>query len=194
MNFIDMLKMRRSVYKINNQLPVFENKVIEIIEDAVKYVPDAFNMKSQRILVLFDKKHKEFWNGVYNELVAVTGGKISRDKIDSFGAGFGTILYFYDKNIVDEYKKNFPLYADNFDNWAIQSNAMLQFAIWTAFASIEIGASLQHYNPVIDNMVHNMFDIPNNWVLNAQMPFGGITEKPAIKPQEDILQRIKFIK
>ena len=38
MNFIDMMKMRRSVYNLNNRLPVSENKVIEIIKDAVRYI------------------------------------------------------------------------------------------------------------------------------------------------------------
>lgn len=94
----------------------------------MKYVPDAFNMKSQRVLVITGNKNTEFWNGVYDILVSVTSGKISRDKIDSFKTGFGTILYFYDRDVVDNYKKQFSLYADNFDIWAVQSNAMLQFA------------------------------------------------------------------
>ena len=194
MNFTDMLKKRRSVYALNKELPIFEDKVIEIIKDAVKYVPDAFNMKSQRVLVISGDKNEEFWNGVYDALVKVSGKQLSRDRTDSFKAGFGTILYFYDKNVVDEYKKQFPLYAENFNNWASQSNAMLQFAIWTAFATVGVGANLQHYNPVIDEMVRKMFDVPENWVLIAQMPFGGIANAPDAKPDEDVMQRIKIAK
>ncbi len=194
MNFIDVLKKRQSVYALNEKLPIFKDKVFEIIKDAVKYVPDAFNMQSQRVLVLCADKNKEFWNNVYGVLVDVSGKQLSREKTDSFANGYGTILYFYDKNIVDKYKKQFSLYANNFDNWAIQSNAMLQFAIWTAFANVEIGANLQHYNPVIDDMVHKMFGVPDNWVLNAQMPFGGIEIKPEPKPKEDVSLRIKIVK
>ena len=194
MNFIDMLKMRRSVYALNKELPIFEDKVVEIIKDAVRCVPDAFNMKSQRVLVVSGDKNEEFWNGVYDALVKVSGKQLSRDRTDSFKAGFGTILYFYDKNVVDEYKKQFPLYAENFNNWALQSNAMLQFAIWTAFATVGVGANLQHYNPVIDEMVRKIFDVPENWVLVAQMPFGGIANAPGAKPDEDVMQRIKFAK
>ena len=190
MNFIDMMKMRRSVYNLNNRLPVSEDKVIEIIKDAVRYTPDAFNMKSQRVLVISGDKNQEFWNGVYDALVSITGGAVSRDRTDSFRAGFGTILYFYDKNVVDEYRKKFALYAENFDNWAMQSNAMLQFAVWAALASVGVGASLQHYNPVIDNMVREKFNVPASWVLNAQMPFGGIASVPEPKPSDDISSRI----
>ena len=189
-----MLKMRRSVYALNNKLPISEDKVIEIIKDTMAHIPDAFNMKSQRILVLFGKKHGEFWNNVYDTLVAITGQQFSRDKIDSFKAGAGTILYFYDKDVVDEYKKQFILYANNFNNWAIQSNAMLQFAIWTAFANVNIGANLQHYNPAIDEMLQKQFNIPKNWVLIAQMPFGGIATEPDPKPKDEVLRRIKIVK
>lgn len=191
MKFPDMIKMRRSVYALNKNLPVSKNRVFDIIQDAVKYVPDAFDMKSQRVLVLFGKKHELFWNDVFNTLVKTTGKNISPDKINSFQAGFGTILYFYDSDVVKSYKKQFSLYSKNFNNWAMQSNAMLQFAIWTALAGIHVGASLQHYNPIIDNMVHQNFDIPKNWVLVAQMPFGGIANAPQEKPDYDITPRIK---
>ena len=192
MDFIDMIKMRRSVYALNKNLPVSKKEVLEIIKDAVLYVPDAFNMKSQRVLVLLGEKHEEFWKGVYDELVKVTGKNLSPDKINSFADGFGTILYFYDAGVLGEYKKQFFQYADNFNNWAMQSNAMLQFAVWSALASVGIGASLQHYNPVIDGMVREKFDVPENWVLNAQMPFGGIAVKPEAKPQEDVAERIEI--
>ena len=48
MNFIDMLKMRRSVYALNKELPIFEDKVVEIIKDAVRCVPDAFWWNCER--------------------------------------------------------------------------------------------------------------------------------------------------
>ena len=193
MDFVDMLKKRRSVYNLNKNLPVSKDEVFEIINDAVKYVPDAFNMQSQCVLVIVGDKNRDFWNNVYDVLVDVSGKQLSREKTDSFGNGYGTILYFYDKNIVDKYKKNFPLYAENFNNWATQSNAMLQFAIWTALANVGVGASLQHYNPVIDDMVRKVFDVPENWVLNAQMPFGGIEIAPESKQFDDISHRVKIM-
>jgi len=193
MDFTDMLKMRRSVYALDKKLPISKEQVFDIISKATEYVPDAFNMKSQRVLVITGDKNKDFWNGVYDVLVRVSGENLSRDRTDSFMAGYGTILYFYDRDTVDEYKKNFSLYANNFDNWAMQSNAMLQFAIWTAFATIGVGASLQHYNPIIDDMVRKLFNVPENWVLVAQMPFGGVAVKPEEKQSEDVAQRIKVV-
>ena len=55
---------------------------------------------------------------------------------------------------------------------------MHQYVIWTALASLDIGANLQHYNPVIDQRVADAWDIADDWELNAQMVFGAI-EQPA---------------
>mgnify|MGYP001852288703 CR=1 FL=1 len=38
--------------------------------------------------------------------------------------------------------------------------------------------SLQHYNPLIDEAIHQAFDLPETWKLRAEMPFGSI-ETPA---------------
>ena len=51
-----------------------------------------------------------------------------------------------------------------------------------------IGASLQHYNPIVDEATASEFDIPKTWKLIAQMPFGDVREEAKekeIKPIED---------
>jgi len=189
--FINLLKARRSVYRLNKTLPVMESAVVDFVRAAVQYVPDAFNMKSQRVVVVMGEKHEKFWNAVYDELVKSTGGRFSRDKIDGFVAAYGTVLYFYDVAAVEETRRAYPLYAENFHDWVMQSNAMLQFAIWLGFTNMNIGANLQHYNPVIDNMVRDMFGVPDGWTLVAQMPFGGIATAPDSRPDLDIPGRVR---
>lgn len=189
-----MMKNRRSIYKLNKILPVFPDKIIDFVRDSVRYVPDAFDMKSQRVIILMDAVHEKFWNAVYDELVRRNGGPISRDRIDSFVAAAGTILYFYDVAVVEEMRRRYPLYAESFHDWVMQSNGMLQFAIWTGLRVLGVGANLQHYNPVIDKMVQNMFDLSESWALVAQMPFGGIGEMPVPKADEDINIRVKVEK
>lgn len=194
MNLIKIMETRHSVYGLNKELPVFDDKIIETVRDCVRLVPDAFNMESQRVVVVFGKKHDAFWDAVYDTMVATTGGNFSRDRTDSFAAGAGTILYFYDSAVVEETRRKFPLYAAGFHDWVMQSNGMLQFAVWNSLAEMGVGANLQHYNPVIDKMVHEMFDLPDSWVLVAQMPFGGIAKAPEQKPHQDVALRIKIEK
>lgn len=190
MKILKSLKKRRSHYDINKDIPVKEEKVFDFIEKATELVPDAYNMKSSRLVVVTGAKQDELWDNIDK----VFEGKIAREKIESFRNGYGTILYFYDNAIVKELQEKFPPYADNFPKWANQSAGMLQLSIWSGLKELDIGASLQHYNPVIDDMVKEMFDLPDSWVLNAQMPFGGIGSHPDAKPAEDISLRVKYAK
>ena len=194
MDFIEMIRNRRSIYALNKILPVSENQIFNMVKDCVRFVPDAFNMQSQRVVIVVGENNDVFWNRVYDEMVKFTGGRFSRERIDSFTAAYGTILYFYDGAIIEETRRQYPLYAENFHDWVMQSNGMLQFGVWTGLRTLDIGANIQHYNPVIDDMVRDMFDLPESWTLVAQMPFGGIEKQPDAKPTEDTDIRVKIKK
>lgn len=186
----DSLRTRRSFYQIDKNIPLSYEEVSYLIEDITELVPDAFNMKSSRVVLAFGDKHNALWDQIYT----CFDGKVSREKIDSFKAGAGTILYFIDQEIVDGMKKEYPLFADQFDSWSEQASGMLQINIWTALTEEGFGANIQHYNPVIDEKVKELFDLPKNHKLMAQMPFGGILEKPDPKEKEDISKRVKIFK
>lgn len=63
--------------------------------------------------------------------------------------------------------------------------------IWTALASLDIGANLQHYNPVIDQKVAEEWNISENWELNAQMVFGSIEQPAGDKEFKTVEERMK---
>ena len=190
MTMIDAIAKRRTYYQINKKLPVAEADVIKLIEKTTELVPDAFNMKSARVVVALGEKQDALWDAIYD----VFGGKVAREKIDSFKAGYGTVLYFIDEDVVKSLQEQFALYAANFPTWAQQANGMLQFCIWTGLRELNVGANLQHYNPVIDDKVKELFNVPTSWTLVAQMPFGGIVAEPEPKEKEDISQRVKIVR
>ena len=187
MGILESIGKRRTYYQINKELPVAAEKIREVVEQATELTPDAFNMKSARVVVALGAKQDALWDAVYDAF----GGKVAREKIDGFKAGAGTVLYFYDEEVVKSLQGQFPMYAENFPIWAQQANGMLQFAIWTALRDLDVGANIQHYNPVIDKAVQNLFDLPASWKLIAQMPFGGIVAEPEPKEKEDIAMRVK---
>lgn len=189
MSIIQSLEKRRTYYDINGDLPVSKAEIVERIQQITELVPDAFNMKSARVVVLFDEQHKQLWDEVYH----IFGGNVPREKLDSFKAGAGTVLYFYDEATVKSLQEAFPLYADNFPVWANQANGMLQISIWSALRELGVGASLQHYNPVIDEKIKSLYHIPESYKLIAQMPFGGIGSEPDAKAKEDIGQRVQVL-
>ena len=181
MKITEALKARRSYYAINRELPVAIDRVMDMVKELTE-----LNMKSGRAAVVHGEKQDQLWNKIYD----VFEGKVAREKIDSFRAGSGTILYFYDRKVVESLQKQYPLYADNFPVWASQSSAMLQLAVWSGLRELNIGASLQHYNPVIDNAVKELLHLSGDYVLVAEMPFGGIVEEPAPKDKEEIEKRV----
>ena len=79
--------------------------------------------------------------------------------MNAFKSGYGTVLYFEDNQVVEELQENFALYKDNFPIWSQQSSGMLQFAIWTALEIEGFGATLQHYNPLIDEEVRKEWEV-----------------------------------
>lgn len=190
MKMQESLQNRRTYYAINGNLPVAEKEVENLVSSLTELVPDAFNMKSARAVVAFGDAHHRLWDAIYDAF----GGKVPREKIDSFRAGAGTVLYFYDGDTVQSLQGQFPLYANNFPVWAQQANGMLQIAVWSGLRELGIGASLQHYNPVIDGAVRALFDLPESWQLVAQMPFGGIAAEPEAKAREDISKRVSFFR
>ena len=188
MSIIDSIAKRRSIYQLNKNLPVSDSEVEALIKKAAELVPDAFNMKSARVVAAMGEKHNALWDAIYDAF----GGKVSREKINGFRSAYGTVLYYYDADTVKALQEKFPAYAANFPVWANQANGMLQFTVWTVLRELEIGANIQHYNPVIDEAVRRLFDLPESWVLVAQMPFGGIGLNPEPKDAENINIRVKI--
>ncbi len=183
-NYWDAIKQRRTHYAIGNE-PVTSDDIIEtIVNEAVKHTPSSFNSQSGRAVVLLGEQHEKLWDIAKDELrkiVPPENFKATEEKINgAFRSGYGTILFFEDMDVVAGLQEQFPLYSDNFPIWSNQSSGMLQFVIWSALQIEGWGASLQHYNPVIDSAVAETWNIPENWKLIAQMPFG----KPLVKPDE----------
>lgn len=193
MNFYEAMKKRRSRYDITNTSPISQRKIEEILADAITHTPSAFHSQSSRAVLLFGARHQKLWSIVLETLRAIVPANkfaSTEAKIASFAAGHGTILYFEDMATVEMMQKNVPLYAENFPIWSLQSAGMLQYAVWTALSQEGLGASLQHYNPLIDDAVHTEFGIPASWMLLAQMPFGTPASEPDTLEYKSVEERL----
>ncbi|HSP85300.1 MAG TPA: nitroreductase family protein [Psychrobacter sp.] len=190
-----LAEKRRSIYALSNQLPVSNDKVVKLVEHAILHTPSSFNSQSTRVVVLFGEEHQKLWNITEETLRKIVGDeenfKSTKEKIAGFKAGAGTVMFFEDQSIVKSMQENAPLYADKFPIWANQTSAMHQYVIWTALASIDVGANLQHYNPVIDDKIAETWNIDKDWALNAQMVFGAIEQPAGDKTFKPVEERMK---
>jgi len=196
---LDSIKDRRSIYSFGNNESIDSEKIITLIKDITKYVPSAFNMESQRVVLLLNEEHHKVWNITLKILEGIVTDpkafEATKNKVEnSFISGFGTVLYFEDTKVVEKKGDSVPAFKHNFDSWSVQGNAMLQYGIWLTLTSAGYGASVQHYNPLIDDEVKKTWNIPASWKLIAQMPFGNIKDQPQKKTFMPLDDKIKVYK
>ncbi|WP_017416402.1 nitroreductase family protein [Clostridium tunisiense] len=196
-DFYSAVADRRTFYGISKETVVSKERIEEIINHSVKHAPSAFNSQSTRVVLLLEEHHDKLWDMIkeaLRKLVPEDKFAQTEEKIHSFRNGYGTVLFFDDSSVTEGLQEQFPLYKDNFPIWAQQSNGMNQYIIWTALEMEGFGVSLQHYNEVIEAQVKNQWNIPSNWKLIAQMPFGKPTAEPDEKQYQPIEQRVKVFK
>ena len=196
-DFLSAVSERRSYYGISKEVSISDNQIQELIEYAVKHTPSPMNSQSARVVLLLGTHHDRLWNitkEALRKIVPADQFGSTEAKINSFANGYGTVLYFEDQDVVKSLQKEYALYKDNFPIWSLQSNGMNEFIIWTALESEGLGASLQHYNEVIEEDVKKEWGIPATWKLLAQMPFGKPTATPDEKDFSPLEDRVKIFK
>lgn len=198
-DIFDAIKDRRSYYMIGKSSPISDAEIEALFNDVVNFTPSPNNMQSQRAVLLLGEHHDKLWGDIVMETLRkrVPQEKFgpTEEKVNGFKSGYGTILYFNDETVTQEFRERIPRYAENFTTWAEHSNAMLQINFWNLLEARGFGVNIQHYNPIIDEQVRDEWGIPADWRLIAQMPFGKPTGEPmAGKKFVPIEDRVKVFK
>lgn len=173
--YYEAMKKRRSIYALSKESTISDEQIRKIVEHSLDYTPSAFNSQSSRVVILLGEEHDKLWNITENSLRQIVPEdqfRTTKEKMDSFGNAYGTLLFFEDYEIIEDLQSSFETYKDNFPIWSHQSSGMLQYNIWTSFAVEGLGASLQHYNELIEQEVKKEWRIPSKWKIIGQMPFG----------------------
>lgn len=196
-DFYEAVKSRRTIYEISKESTISDARLYEVVRDAVKYAPSAFNSQSARAILLLDKEHERLWDitkEALRKIVPAESFSKTEEKLSSFRAGYGSVLFFEDQSIIEGLQQAFALYKDNFPVWSLHSTGMLQYIVWTSLEIEGLGASLQHYNPLIDDEVKKQWHVPDTWKLIAQMPFGKPLAHPGNKEFKPLDERVKLYK
>lgn len=169
---IQALTKRRTQYALGKNVSLSHAEIEAIIKEAMRQSPSSFNSQSSRAVILFGEASKQFWDltrEVLRGLVPAESFAPTDAKMTSFAAGVGTVLFFEDQDTVKALNEKYPY---DFGMFSEHSAGMAQLAVWTALAEANIGASLQHYSPIVDEKVQATWNVPASWKLRAQMPFG----------------------
>ncbi|KAH9856846.1 Nitroreductase [Lenzites betulinus] len=187
--FLEAVKARRSVYTISSDSTIPDEKIEEIIATAVKHAPSSFNVQSSRAVLLLGDEHKKLWDitiEVLKGLVPAEQFPTTEAKIKGFAAGHGTVLFFEDQESIKDLATRIPLYQDRFPTWSEHASGILQYIVWTALEAEGLGASLQHYNPLITPQVLATWKLPTSWALVSQLVFGKPTAPAGEKSFEPV--------
>ena len=196
-NYKEAVGHRRSYYAIEKRSPVSDAEIEAMVRWVVLHVPSAFNSQSGRLVLLLGDHHTKLWEIVgetLRKVISLEAFASTAKKIDAFAAGYGTVLYWEDQRVVADLQEKFPRYAANFPIWSEHSSAMHQITLWTWLEEVGLGASLQHYNPLIDEEVRRTWHLPAEWKLIAQMPFGASVQEPAPKTFQPLDERVFVFK
>ena len=195
-NIFNSLQKRRSRYALTNNSTLSETELTNLLEQALLQTPTAFNSQTGRLVLLLNEKHIKLWDIVLDAIKPLIPEKAflkTVAKVDTFKSSWNNFI-FEEEQIVKDLQRDFPLYKDQFPGWSEQSAGMLNLVVWTALAEAGMGASLQHYNPLIDDEVKKTYDLPATWRLVAQMPFGisvGEDPKKEVIPAQNRYRIIK---
>jgi predicted oxidoreductase (fatty acid repression mutant protein) len=67
---------------------------------------------------------------------------------------------------------------------------MLQHSAWTALEAKGLGANLQHYN-LVNEEIAKTWNLPATWRLKSQLVFGGRTGEPGEKTFKPLSEKLK---
>lgn len=188
---------RRSVYGIGKDVPLTDEAIEGVLLHSVKFGPSPYNAQGGRAVLLLHGHHQKLWDFVldyYENMLPEEIFNQIKEKLLGFAAGYGTVLFFEDQDTVKALQKRFPKVKDTFPSWSLQASGMLQYSVWVSLEEKGLGASLQHYNAVLEKKVQEEWNIPKSWQLISQMPFGNITKKPDEKTFLPLEERIKVFK
>lgn len=180
---------RHSHYALAPEWVVSQSEVEFFLAEVLRNVPSAFNSQPVRMVLLHGEGHLRHWQMIADALKGIMGeevyNKSTHNKIQgAFRAGVATILFFDDTAVTQNLQEQFPLYAHNFPKWAEQTQGCHQFAVWLGLCEMGFGASLQHYNGIIDEDIKRELGLPESWSLVGQMPFG--------KPLSQLVEKEKL--
>lgn len=93
--FLTAVAARRSVYALAKESPISNDRILEIVNAALKHAPSPFNVRSTRCIVLFGEEHSKLWEAAYKITEQQTPGAIGvlGPKIKGFEGAYGTVSH-----------------------------------------------------------------------------------------------------
>ena len=144
----DIFAKRRSIYNLGNKILLKQTEVEDLLKQALKDVPSAFNSQSSRIVLLLNQNHTKLWNDItLNTLKAI----VDEDKFVRFIASF-TLDGKISEN--DNVVKLFTVSGDYSVVYYKQSDVVVTKEFFDVFKELSLSTIVwPYFREYIQNMV-----------------------------------------
>ncbi|KAG6861407.1 hypothetical protein C0995_000536 [Termitomyces sp. Mi166 len=179
--FLEAIKVRRSILSLTKESPISDDRIVLLVQHAIKHAPSPFSVQSCRAIVLFGEEHEKLWDFALKrtrENLPPAVFETFEPKIKGERQAYGTVLPAFYKAAAESLPDRVKGLLKQYPEWYEHANGMAQFVAWTALATEGLGCNLQHYNPSIDKDVKETWNVPESWTLRAQLVFGKATGPP----------------
>ncbi|KAG9568825.1 Nitroreductase, partial [Aureobasidium melanogenum] len=185
-SFLEATKARRSLYSLSKESPISDDRIIFIIEHAIRYAPSPFNARSCRCIILFGDDHDKLWDmgAAAIQRCMPMAVDILIPKVQGFRAAHGTVLFFEDVESVKELSPRFAKMSEENPEWYDHSSGMHQYVVWTALEAEGLGCNLQHYQGMMHEEMYAQWNIPETWQAKAQLVFGKPLSGPLVDKEK----------
>jgi hypothetical protein len=92
--FMDAVRLRRSVYQLGKDIPVTDARIQELIKETILHVPSSFNTQTARVVLLVKEEHEKLWDmtkDILKAIVPADGWAATEGKLNMFKAAYGTV-------------------------------------------------------------------------------------------------------
>jgi predicted oxidoreductase (fatty acid repression mutant protein) len=95
-SFLEATKARRSLYSLSKESPISNDRIISIVEHAIRYAPSPFNARSCRCIILFGDDHDKLWDmgAAAIQSCMPMAVDILIPKVQGFRGAYGTVNFF----------------------------------------------------------------------------------------------------
>ncbi|PKI82314.1 hypothetical protein MVES_003761 [Malassezia vespertilionis] len=180
--FLNAIQNRRTIYGLTKKTILPDPQIVQLVQQAVREAPSAFNVQSSRVVILLGKQHDDYWNQIVPASLRAVAGEsaveASKGKLAGFANGVGTILFFEDEALIKGQQQSFPQYAAGFPLWSNHHSGIAQIYTWVLLESEGYGCNLQHYGGLTGETLKKVYNLPESYKLQSEMVFG-YPEAPA---------------
>jgi len=95
--FLDTVKARRTYYQLKKESTISDEKIQDIVTQALLHVPSSFNSQSTRIILLVKEEHNKLWDitkSVLKGIVPAEQYSSTEQRLNGFQAGYGTVCLY----------------------------------------------------------------------------------------------------